>query len=287
MYNYDDYDEEIDETLNEENIEEKGYRDNQNKKKDKKTKKTKKRKVVKNKTKKEKPKTKVVYKEKEKSSGCLSFILVLIILGLLGVIGYLVYVNYYEPEENIENPQTQKDTTEKMCEAKATKFSISSGLKKCSEYNQFKLTINGTNLSFDITRTTDQKYIINSIYYKNQKINVNKIIGIKLDENFQLKEKDNIIYLLVQSDENHQFLTVIDNGNVIYQNSGSEYKLSSDITYTKYTELGIEDINTCEYYETNNLLDSEMWTRGELVYENGNIIEKQNEVVTAKDVCKK
>lgn len=283
MYNYDELEEEI-----EEDLEETDNRKNKdNNKRNKTNKKTKRKKVVKNKTKKQKPKTKVVYKEKEKGSGCLLFILILIILGLLGAIGYLVYVNYYEPEENIENTQAQKDTTEKICEAKATKFSISSGLKKCSEYNQFKLIINGTNLSFDINRTTDQKYIINSIYYKNQKINVNKIIGIKLDENFQLKEKDNIIYLLVQSDENHQFLTVIDNGNVIYQNSGSEYKLSSDITYTKYTELGIENINTCEYYETNNLLDSEMWTRGELVYENGNIIEKQNEVVTAKDICKK
>ena len=186
MYNYDELEEEI-----EEDLEETDNRKNKdNNKRNKTNKKTKRKKVVKNKTKKQKPKTKVVYKEKEKGSGCLLFILILIILGLLAVIGYLVYVNYYEPEENIENTQAQKDTTEKICEAKATKFSISSGLKKCSEYNQFKLIINGTNLSFDINRTTDQKYIINSIYYKNQKINVNKIIGIKLDENFQLKEKE-------------------------------------------------------------------------------------------------
>ncbi len=283
MHNYDDYDDELEEYN--ENLEE----DNEKNKKDKrhkKSKKTKRKKIVKNKTKKKRPKTKVVYKEKEKGSGCLIFILILIILGLIAVIGYLVYVNYYKQEDTNNNTPKQPETTEKICEAKATKFNISSGLKKCSGQNNFKLIISGTDLSFDITRTNDNKYIINSIYYKNQKINGNKIIGIKLDENFQLKEKDNVMYLLVQNNDN-QVLTIIDNGKVIYQNSEGEYKLTSDITYKKYTNLGLEDINTCEYYETNNLLDSEMWSSGKLVYENGAIIEKDDEVVTAKDVCKK
>lgn len=283
MYNYEELEEEIEEDLEE--IDNRKNKDNN--KRNKTNKKTKRKKVVKNKTKKQKPKTKVVYKEKEKGSGCLLFILILIILGLLAVIGYLVYVNYYEPKENIENTPNQKETNENICEAKATKFSISSGLKKCSDQNNFKLKIIGTDLSFDVTRTNDDRYMITNIYYKNQKISAGKIIGKKLDDKWQLKDKDNIIYLLVQEDNNNQILTVLDNSKIIYQNSGVEYNLNSGISYTKYTTLGLEEVNTCEYYETNNLLDSTMWTKGDLVYENGKIIEKENEIVTAKDICKK
>jgi len=287
MYNYNDFEDGIEEEYNE-NLEEKN-KEKENKKekqpKNKKSTKIKRKTVVK--TKKEKPKTKIVYKEKEKGSGCLSVILILIILGLLAVIAYLVYTNYYEKEDNTDNIQTKTEETEKICEAKATKFNISSGLKKCSDKEQFKLLITSTNLSFDMTRTSDKNYIINSIYYKDKKIETNKIIGIQLKDDWQLKEKDNLIYLLVQKEDDTQIITVIDNGKIIYQNSDAEYKLNSNVIYTKYTKLGLENVNTCEYYETNNLLDSEMWTSGELIYENGVITEKESEVVTAKDICKK
>lgn len=286
MYDENEFNDEIEETLEDEDIEKK-QKDTKKKTKNKKSKKTKRKTKVKNKTKKEKPKTKVVYKEKEKGSGCLLFILILIILGLLAVIGYLVYINYYEQESTPEKDSNTNITTEKICEAKATKFSISSGLNKCSDKNNFKLKIIGTDLSFDVTRTNDNRFIINNVYYKNKQVNAGKLIGKKLDDKWQLKDKDNILYFLVQEDEDNQILTVIDNGEIIYQNSEVEYNLNSGISYIKYTALGLQELNTCEYYETSNLLDSTMWTKGDLVYENGQIIEKEDEVVTAKDVCKK
>ncbi len=284
MNNYDDYENEYEEEYNEDEKENK-----QKQPKSKKSKRTKTKKVIKHKTKKQKPKTKIVYKDKKSGSGLLNFFLIIIILGLLAVIGYLVYINYYEKEEPQNTNMQNEQTIEKDCEATATKYSIASGLKKCSNENNFKLIIKSTNLSFDITRTEDNKYIINNIYYKENKVDANKIIGIKITDNWKLKEKDNIYYLLVQkdNDKNSQILIAIKDDNVLYQGNDAEYNLSSDINYTKYTQLGLEEIYTCEYYETNNLLENKMWTKGELIYENGKIIEKAEEVITANDVCKK
>ncbi len=276
---YEDYDDELEEY--EKDIEEKGQ---DKKEKPKTKKKTKRKKVRKTKTKTKKGKNKVVYKNKR--SPLFTFILILIILGLLAVIGYLVYENYYNKEEKASTTESKNEDAEAICEAKTTTFSISLGLKKCSDQQKFKLIVTNTNLSFDITRINDNKYIINAVYYKDDLINASKIIGIQIDDNWKLKTKDGIIYLLVQNEEN-QILIAIDNGNIIYQSSGLEYNLSSDITYIKYTDLGLEEINTCDYYETNNLLESEMWTKGELVYENGSVTETDDEVVLAQDVCKK
>ncbi len=284
MNNYNDYENEYEEYNKE--LDEKENRQNPKKTK---IKKTKTKKITKYKTKKQKPKTKIVYKDKKSSSGLLTFFLIMIILGLLAVIGYLVYINYYEKEELQNNNITNEQTVEKICEATASKYNISSGLKKCSNNKQFKLTIKNTNLLFDITRTTNNQYIINNIYYKENKINASKIIGVHITDQWELKEKDNIYYLLVQKEdsEDSQILIAIKDGNVLYQGNDAVYNLTSDINYTKYTKLGLEEINTCEYYESNNLLESEMWAKGELVYENGQIVEKQEETITANDVCKK
>ena len=93
-------------------------------------------------------------------------------------------------------------------------------------------------------------------------------------------------YLLIENPANN-LLTIIDNGKVIYSdNSNTEYKLGSDITYTKYTSLGLENIASCAYYEENNTLNEELWAKGTLTYKNGKIIDEITEIITAEDVCK-
>ncbi len=277
----------------EEDIEEKSeetkavYKDK--KSKPKKVKKTKK---VTKKAKTKRPKQKVVYKYRDKKShsGIWLFLLILIIFALLAIIGYLIYVNYYMPEENSNNfSNKSNDQTEKICTSKASKYNISSGLAKCSNYDNFKLVIYATDLSFDIVRTEDERlpYIIKNVYYKDSLINT-PITGIKVNENWKMKTADDIIYLLLEkgSSKGMQELIVLKEGEVIYNGGNANYKLTNNVTYTKYTSLGLMEIDTCDNYQTNGTLESELWTEGKLIYENETIREEDGEIVLAKDVCK-
>ena len=289
-YNYDN--DELNEYIDEE-YEEKQEKD----KKDRKNKRVKGKKYhsTKKTTKKSRgrrPKTKVVYKNNDNNthSGFLSFLLFLIILVLLAVIAYLVYVNYYDKDKNSKQTHstTTNNNTEEMCEANTTKYTLSSGLNKCSDSTQFKLNVVGTDLTFDISRTSNAElpYMINTIYYNDEVVSNTGITGLSLSDNWDIKTDGNVIYLLIINPDTN-ILTVIDIGQEIYNdNSNTEYKLSSDVTYTKYTSLGLNGIDTCENYEANNQLEEEMWTKGKLVYENGIITEEDEETVTAGDVCK-
>lgn len=60
--------------------------------------------------------------------------------------------------------------------------------------------------------------------------------------------------------------------------------MNSIISYTTYVNQE-KSIKTCEYYEKNNLLESPLWIKGTLSYENGQIKENEEEIL-AKDVCK-
>lgn len=295
-YNNDDYDyDEFDE--DNEEYEDEEEQDKDQKKKDKnnkrgKNKKTRKTKKSTKKSRGNRTKKKIVYKNNDNNthSGFFSFVLFLIIVVLLGVIAYLVYVNYYEEDNNGNGKSTtiNNNETEEMCKANTTKYTLSSGLNKCSDSTEFKLNVVGTDLSFDITRTSNEElpYIINTVYYNDNPVNNTGITGISVSNDWDIKTDGNVIYLLIKNPDSN-ILTVIDNGQGIYHdNSSTEYKLSSDVTYTKYTDLGLKDIDTCENYEANSELESEMWTKGKLVYENGTIIEKDDETVTAEDVCK-
>ena len=283
MDQYDNYDEN-NETM--ENIDENNEKTPKNKTKNKKIHKTKK--IVK-KSRGRKPKKKVVYKNKQENSGCFTFFLLLIIMALLGIIIYLIYTNYYEENnKSIKNNSIDIKEEEKICEAKTTKYNISNGLSKCSDSQEFKLSVVGTDLTFVIARTNDDKtpYIINNIYDNDVVIANTNLTGINVSDNWQLKTKDNLFYLLIENPANN-LLTIIDNGKVIYSdNSNTEYKLGFDITYTKYTSLGLENIASCAYYEENNTLNEELWAKGTLTYKNGKIIDEITEIITAEDVCK-
>ena len=282
-YNYDDYDEFDDE----EDEEEENKKDKKSK-----SKKVHKTKKVTKKSRGRRPKKKVVYKNSDNNthSGFFSFILFLIIVVLLGVIAYLIYVNYYEKDESGESKAVTSDNNEskEMCEANTTKYTLSSGLNKCSDSAEFKLNVRGTDLSFDILRTSDDNlpYIINTIYYDGNPVSNTLLTSTKVSNDWSIKTDGKVIYLLITNPESN-ILTVIDNGKVIYtDNSNTEYKLSMPVTYTKYTTLGLNDIDTCENYEANNELDAELWTKGKLVYENGTITDEVTNTVTAKEVCK-
>ncbi len=290
---YNNYD---DDEFEEEALEEYETEEENDNKKDKKNKKnkTKKSRKTKKSTKKSRgrDKKKVVYRNSDENtkSGCLSFLLFLIIIALLAVIAYLIYVNYYEEDNNSNASDTSNSESEssEMCEANTTKFTISSGLSKCSDSTEFKLTVSGTSLSFDITRTgnEDTPYIINSVYYDDVLVSNTGITGISVSDQWELKTDGDVIYLLIINPSSN-ILTIIDNGQVIYSdNSNTEYNLSNEVTYTKYTELGLMDIDTCENYEANNQLEAEMWTTGKLVYSNGTITAEDEEVINAADVCK-
>lgn len=279
-YEYEDTDEELEETKE------------VSKDKKSKPKKVKKTKKVTKKQKSKTPKQKIVYKYRDKKShsGIWLFLLTLIILALLAVIGYLIYVNYYMPEESPNNPNNKTDDqSEKICTSKASKYNISSGLAKCSNDDNFKLVIYTTDLSFDIARTNDENlpYIIKQVYYKENPINT-KITGMKVNENWKMKTEDDVIYLLLEqgSSNGMQSLIVFKEGNVIYSGNNANYKLTSDVTYTKYTSLGLEEIATCDVYEEKGTLESELWTEGKLIYKDGTITEEPKETVLAKDACK-
>ena len=295
-YNYEDYDyDEYDEEEYE--YEDDEEQDKDKNKKDKKNKRAKNRKSRKTKksTKKSRggrTKKKIVYRNNDNNtrSGFFSFLLFLIIVALLGVIAYLVYVNYYEEDDSTNSNTTSENgsTSEEMCEANATKYTLSSGLNKCSDSTEFKLNVIGADLSFDISRTSNEElpYIINTVYYNESPVSGTGITGISVSNDWDIKTDGDLVYLLITNPESN-IITVIDNGQAIYNdNSNTEYKLSSDVTYTKYTELGLADIDTCENYEANGELEAEMWTKGKLVYENGTITESIDETITAADICK-
>ncbi len=240
-----------------------------------------KNKVIK-KNKKSKPKIKVVYKYRDKKSGhgFLIFLLLVIIIGLAGVIVYLVYTNQNKEKEPTNNPVL------KECIAKTTSSNFGGGLSQCSN-SEFKLKLTDNDLSFDIINN-NASYTIDNIYYKDKKVNVwnTGINKVKINDNFQIKNMDGIIYLLVKSTSKNDNLIVIDNGKVIYhENENITFDLSNK-SYIKYTSLGLKDIDTCENYKSNNELDSELYTKGKLVY-NGSITLEKIEVITAKDVCTK
>ena len=287
-YDYDEFDDEDTEEYNEENKDNK-KRDKQRKKT--KTKRSNKTKKVAKKSRRGKDKTKVIYRNNDTNthSGFFSFLLFLIIVVLLGVIAYLVYVNYYEEDnKNTNNNDSSiNNESEEMCEARTTKYTLKSGLNKCSDSTKFKLNVIGTDLSFDITRTGNEElpYIIDAIYYNDNLVSTS-IAGISLSDEWNIKTDGKLIYILITNPDTN-ILTIIDNGTVIYNdNSSTEYKLGSDVTYTKYTDLGRKEIDTCENYEANNQLEAEMWTKGKLVYENGVITENDEDIITAEDICK-
>lgn len=288
-----DYEEELytDEEL-EEYEQEKQRKEKQNKAK-KSSHKTKK--IVK-KSKNKKPKQKVVYKyrdNKKSHSGIWIFLLLLVIIVLIGVIGYLLYIQKNENETNL-NPTIPSQKEDKVCEAKASTLNIASGLNKCADSTNFKLILAGNGLSFDITRTNDNNfpYLISTIYYNDQKVNLSGSVinGLKVTNDWQIKANGGIIYLkITQSKENgSDILVAFEDGKIIYSNKGNiDYNLSSALTYTKYTDLGLKKIETCENYEADNNLEKEMWTKGTLEYENGKITEIKKETIIAKDVCEK
>lgn len=269
------------EELEDEELEEEQEENKKNKRQKAKTKKK-----TSKKTKKSKPKKKVVNKNKEKkSSGLFTFFLIVVILVLIAVVAYLLYVSYYEEDNTNDSNNNQTETTNEMCEAKATKYNISSGLNKCSDSAEFNLTITGTDLSFDITRNSNDSYTINTVYYDKNPISTS-LSGLTVNNEWDLKTDGEANYLLVGTGDSTVFTVINSNGSIYNGTENTVYELGSDVTYTRYTILGLEEVNTCDYYKENNQLDAELWTEGALTYENGQINENDDKTIIAEDVCK-
>lgn len=295
MKNYDDY---YDDELAEEELEkqeEEGKKQDKNDKKNrrKSNKKSSKHKKVVKKEKNKRPKKQVVYKEKDNShSGILIFFLLLIVIGLAAILAYLYYTK--DDPDNPINQMTNSDTNEelKTCEATGISSNVASTLLQC-EGSEFTMSLTDLNLSFDIENVGGEfPYKINNIYYDLKKVSLwgSKLNDVKVNNNWQIKTDGDLIYLLFKTsnDKGTDVLIVLENGEIIYEGlDNTDYVLGSEVTYTTYTDLGLEEIDTCTNYENNNESDEIVWEKGELIYNNGNIEENKIEEVKAGNVCLK
>lgn len=268
----------------EEELEDEEYEELDEKKDKKNKNKTKTKRKTSHKTKKSKPKKKVVHKKEKSGSGFFTFFLIIVILVLIAVTGYLLYTSYYK-EDSSSKTNSPKETEEKICEAKATKYNIESGLNKCEDSSNFKLIITGTKLAFDITRGSNNLYTINNVYYDNNPISTS-LTGKTVTNKWELKTDGDANYLLIEVGDSNIFTVITSEGSIYNGTENTTYKLGFDVSYTRYTSLGLEDVNTCDYYEENNLSDEVLYTEGTLVYNNGQVTEEEENEVMAKDVCK-
>lgn len=293
MKNYDDYynDEELtEEELEEQEKEEKNQDKKGKKDRRKSNKKSSKHKKVVKKGRNKRPKKQVVYKEKDNShSGILIFFLLLIVIGLAAILAYLYYTK--DDPSNPINQMTNNKVNEeaKVCEATGMSSNVSSLLLQC-DGSEFTMNLTDLNLSFDIENIGGEfSYKINNIYYDGKKVSLwgSKLNDVTVNNNWQIKTDSDLIYLLFKTsnDKGTDELIVLENGDIIYEGlDNTDYVLGSEVTYTTYTDLGLEEIDTCTNYEHNNESDEIVWEKGVLTYGDG-IAENITEEVKASDVC--